>query len=68
MSFKKENSPIILIGKRKNELGGSIFYDLHNELGKNVPTPDLEEVKNQIYAITDCIEKSLVYACHDIYE
>ena len=68
MSFKKENSPIILIGKRKNELGGSIFYDLHNELGKNVPTPDLEEVKNQIYGITDCIEKSLVFACHDISE
>jgi len=68
MSFKKENSSIILIGKRKNELGGSIFYDLHNELGKNVPEPDLVEVKNQIYGVTDCIEKGLVFACHDISE
>ena len=68
MSFKRENSSIILIGKRKNELGGSIFYDLHNELGKNVPTPDLNEVKNQIYGITDCVERSLVFACHDISE
>ena len=68
MSFKRENSSIILIGKRKNDLGGSIFYDLHNELGKNVPTPDLNEVKNQIYGITDCIEKGLVFACHDISE
>ena len=68
MSFKKENSVIILIGKRKNELGGSIFYDLHNELGKNVPDPDLVEVKNQIYGVTDCIEQGLVFACHDISE
>ena len=68
MSFKKENSSIILIGKRKDELGGSIFYDLHNELGKNVPNPDLFEVRNEIYGITDCIEKGLVFACHDISE
>ena len=68
MSFKKENSPIILIGKRKNELGGSIFYDLYNELGKNIPTPDLDEVRKQIYGITDCIERGLVFACHDISE
>ena len=68
MSFKKENSSIILIGKRKNELGGSIFYDLHNELGKNVPDPDLVEVKNQICGVTDCIEQGLVFACHDISE
>ena len=68
MSFKKEKSSIILIGKRKDELGGSIFYDLHNELGKNVPNPDLFEVKNEIYGVTDCIEKGLVFACHDISE
>ena len=25
-----------------------------------------EEVKDQIYAITDCIEKKLFLSCHDI--
>ena len=68
MSFKKEGSALIMIGKRKNELGGSIYYSLHNELGRNVPKPNLVEVKNQIYSLTDCIEQDLIIACHDISE
>jgi len=66
MSFKSADSNILMIGERKDELGGSLFYDIHNELGANVPTPDLDEAKNQIYAITDCIDQNLFYACHDI--
>ena len=65
-SFKHRNSSIIMIGERKNELGGSVFYSIFNELGKNVPKPDLEQVKNQIYGVTDCIESELVLSCHDI--
>ena len=68
MSFKNENSSIIMIGKRKNELGGSIYYSLQNELGKELPKPSLVEVKNQIYGITDCIENDLIISCHDISE
>ena len=66
MSLKKAGSIILMVGARKDELGGSLFYDLHNELGANVPSPDLEEVKQQIYAVTDCIDEGLLYACHDI--
>ena len=68
MTFKKEDSSIIMIGERKNELGGSIFYSLYNELGKNLPKPNLLEVKNQIYSLTDCIDKNLILSCHDISE
>ena len=66
MSFKKINSKIFMIGKRKDELGGSLYYNLFGELGANVPSPDLNEVKNQIYAITDCIDDKLIESCHDI--
>ena len=66
MSFKNENSAILMVGSRKDELGGSLFYDLHGELGANVPRPNLEKVKNQIYAIIDCIEEQLFLSCHDI--
>ena len=55
-----------MIGARKNELGGSLYYDLHGELGANVPAPDLNEAKNQVYAITDCIDQGLLSSCHDI--
>ena len=66
MSFKKINSKIFMVGKRKDELGGSLYYNLFGELGANVPNPDLNEVKDQIYAITDCIDDKLIESCHDI--
>ena len=64
--FQKSNSILVLIGERKNELGGSVYYSLHNELGANIPKPNFEEVKNQIFALTDCIDDGLVLSCHDI--
>jgi len=66
MSLKNADNVVLMIGARKNELGGSLFYDLHDELGANVPTPDLNEAKNQVYAITDCIDQILLSSCHDI--
>ena len=66
MSLKNPDNVILMIGARKNELGGSLYYDLHGELGANVPAPDLNEAKNQVYAITDCIDQGLLSSCHDI--
>lgn len=68
MQLKKDGSLLFLLGARKNELGGSEYYRLIGELGKNVPKPDLEEVKNQIYALTDSINEELVLSAHDISE
>ena len=67
-AFKNTDSTLILIGDRKDELGGSIYYDLHNELGANVPNPDLDEVQAQLYAMIDLIDAGLVEASHDISE
>jgi len=64
--FQNNDSVILLIGERKNELGGSVYYSLKNELGANVPKPNFEEVKSQIFALTDCIDSGLVLSCHDI--
>ena len=66
MHFQTSDSILIMAGKRRDELGGSVFYSLHDELGANVPQPNLEEVKNQIFALTDCINEGLVLSCHDI--
>ncbi|MBU1131226.1 phosphoribosylformylglycinamidine synthase subunit PurL [Patescibacteria group bacterium] len=66
MEFKEPDSVIMLIGQRKDELGGSVYYQLHNELGANVPQLDFTEVKNQIYAVTDLIDEGLLLSCHDI--
>ena len=64
--FQKLDSVVLMIGERKNELGGSVYYSLYDEMGANVPKPNLEEVKNQIFALTDCIDGGLVLSCHDI--
>jgi phosphoribosylformylglycinamidine synthase len=66
MRIKKENSPLYLVGDRKDELGGSIFYDIHGELGANVPKVDFHREKSMIHAVIDAIEQGLVTACHDI--
>ena len=64
--FQDSDSVILMVGDRKDELGGSVYYSLFNELGSNLPKPDLEEVKHQIFALTDCIDDGLVLSCHDI--
>ena len=66
MHFQTSDSILIMVGERRDELGGSVFYSLHDELGANVPQPNLAEVKNQIFALTDCINEGLVLSCHDI--
>jgi len=66
MYFQKSDSILFMVGERKDELGGSVYYSLYNELGVNIPKPDLKEVKNQIFGLTNCIEEALVLSCHDI--
>ena len=65
-SFKQTDSSIYLIGKRKDECGGSAYYNLLGELGKNLPKPSFVVVEKQIFAVTDLIETSLLLSAHDI--
>jgi len=68
MKLKDVGNSLYLLGKRKNELGGSEYYRLRNELGVNVPKPNLEEVKKQLYVVIDAINSGVVVAGHDISE
>ena len=66
MSFRFPGSNLILVGKRKSEMGGSAYYHMKNKNNINLPKPDFKEVRDQIYALTDCINEQLVLSCHDI--
>ncbi|MBU1446454.1 phosphoribosylformylglycinamidine synthase subunit PurL [Patescibacteria group bacterium] len=68
MQLKNAGSAIYLLGKRKNELGGSEYYRLLGELGANVPNADLGEAKSQIYSMVDAVDAGFVLAAHDISE
>ncbi|MBA4336951.1 phosphoribosylformylglycinamidine synthase subunit PurL [bacterium] len=68
MHLKGEGNSLFLLGERKNELGGSEYYRIRGELGANVPKPNLEEAKKQIYAVIDAIDSGFILAAHDISE
>ena len=66
MSFQKNKSNIFMLGKRQDECGGSVYYSLYDEIGKKIPKPNLNLVKKEIFALTDCIDNELLLSCHDI--
>lgn len=64
--LKKPGNYLFLIGPRRDELGGSAYYNLFGELGANVPHPDAKEASKEIKAVTGLIDAGLVESCHDI--
>jgi phosphoribosylformylglycinamidine synthase len=68
MDVKKAGNFIFIVGETKNELGGSHYYKLHNEIGANVPTLDLEKGPKTAAAICKAIKEELIVSCHDCSE
>ncbi|WP_298625950.1 phosphoribosylformylglycinamidine synthase subunit PurL [uncultured Legionella sp.] len=66
--FKKTNSCLIMIGERKDECGGSIYYQVFNKLVVNIPRPDLKSLNDEIQAVSEAIQRGWVLAAHDISE
>lgn len=66
--FKRANSVLLLVGKRKDECGGSVYYQLHNQLGSRLPRPDLISFSAEIAAVHSAIQRDLVLSAHDISE
>ncbi len=65
-NVQKNGSALVLIGERQDACGGSVYYDLHNELGANIPQPNLENIAAELHAVIDCVQKGLVLSAHDI--
>lgn len=66
--LKRTDSLLFMLGERKDECGGSVYYQLHNVLGANVPKPDLGTFASGIHAVHAAIQRELVLAVHDISE
>src|SRR5579883_1286748 len=66
--LKQAGSILFLIGERKDECGGSVYYQLHNELGSQLPKPDLATFVQEIHAVSTAIQGGLLLAAHDISE
>ena len=67
--FKKEGSPIYLIGKEtEKEMGGSEYYNLLGIDYGIVPKSNTNILKNCINGILKAIDKEFIYSCHDLSE
>lgn len=65
-SFQKAGSVLLLVGERRDECGGSVYYDLHHELGAALPKPDLTQIAQEIRTVATVIQKGWVLSAHDI--
>lgn len=77
MRLKQAGSQLVLVGARKDECGGSAYYQVLEQLagsernallGANVPTPDFAEVLSHIQFVAAAVQSGLVLASHDISE
>lgn len=67
MDLKQEGHRLYLVGATANELGGSALYELHGELGLNVPRPRIDGPK-AARAMHAAIQAGQVVSAHDLSE
>lgn len=64
--LKEAGGRLYLLGERKNELGGGVFYRHLGLLGANVPKVDFDEAGKQIQVVVEAIGLGLLRSAHDI--
>jgi phosphoribosylformylglycinamidine synthase len=68
MDAKSSSNLLFIVGETKNELGGSHYYKINDQLGANVPNLDLELAPKISRNISQAIRDGLVVSCHDCSE
>ncbi len=68
MDLKEPGNDLYLIGRTKDELGGSHLNLVVNWPGGTPPMPDLEEAPRVFAAVHRAISDGLVRSCHDLSE
>ena len=75
MQFQRSDSHIFLVGERKNECGGSAYFEVLETmmgferdalLGSSLPVPDAFAAARQMRLVIDAVESGLMLCCHDI--
>ena len=64
--FKQAADIIYLLGETYDELGGSEFYQLYNELGANVPKVDFAKAKALYTLVGEANAQGLIQSSHDL--
>jgi phosphoribosylformylglycinamidine synthase subunit PurSL len=66
MDAKRAGDLVYLLGRTKDELGGSEYYALHGELGANVPKVDAQSAMNRYRSVNAAQKQGLIASCHDL--
>jgi phosphoribosylformylglycinamidine synthase II len=64
--FKQAGDLIYLLGETYDELGGSEFYQLYNQLGANVPHVRFDKAKELYTLVGEANEQGLIQSSHDL--
>lgn len=58
---------LILVGKRRDEMGGSAYYrEIYGVTGTRPVTVDWEQERADMHAVAEVLQQGLATACHDI--
>ncbi|MFA5794668.1 MAG: phosphoribosylformylglycinamidine synthase subunit PurL [Candidatus Brocadiia bacterium] len=68
MDFKEVDNLVYLIGRTKNELGGSHYYAALGHIGNTVPRVDALIGRKIMLALHETIKQGYVRSCHDLSE
>ena len=63
--LKKEGSLIFLIGRTKDEMGGSLLFRRYGGKGGDVPGVSAEDLKRLTDRLLESMDRGLVLSCHD---
>jgi phosphoribosylformylglycinamidine synthase len=68
MDLKEPGNNLYLVGRTKDELGGSHLHMVIGRVSGAPPVPDLEEAPKVFAAVHRAISAGLVRSCHDLSE
>lgn len=68
MDLKKAGHKLYIVGKTKQELGGSHFHLHHQMYSTALPKVDLRTAPSLLQKVYDAIRHGMVAACHDLSE
>jgi phosphoribosylformylglycinamidine synthase len=66
MDVKRPGDLVYLLGMTGDELGGSEYYALHRQLGRQVPVVDAAAALARYRAVNRAQREQLLASCHDL--
>ncbi len=68
MDAKAPGNSVYIVGRTRDELGGSRYYRMLGFIGRNVPTVDAAAGSGNMSRLHGAISRGLVASCHDCSE